>query len=140
MFGKLFNRGSKAIKQLNNKDLFQATMAAGVLVAYADGNCSDTEVDGLLSLLEANPALEAFKPEIPALLNDYCKQMDVSFRAGKHNLMKEIKDCEHDADEGEQILIIALDVADIDGEVTDEEQKVISDIAEALGLNVADYE
>lgn len=140
MFGKLFNRGAKVAKQFNNKDLFEAAVAAGVLVAWADGDFSDSEFDGLLSLLEANPSLQPFKNDIPSLVESYSNQMKVSFRAGKRSLMKQIEDCEGDTDESEQVLILALDVADIDGEVSPEEDKIIKDIAKALGLNPADYE
>ena len=140
MFSKLFNRGTKVVKQLNSKDLFEAAVAAGVLTAWADGEFSDSEFDGLLNLLEANPALEAFKADIPGLVESYSKQMEVSFRAGKRNLMKQVTDCQGDHDESEQVLILALDVADIDGKVSPEEEKVLSDIAQALGLNIKDYE
>lgn len=140
MFGKLFARGTKAAKQLNNKDLFEAAVAAGVLTAWADGDFSDSEFDGLLSLLEANPALSAYKSEIPALVESYSNQMKVSFRAGKRNLMKQVADCDGDQDESEQVLILALDVADIDGEVSPEEKKILTEVASKLGLRLADYE
>jgi tellurite resistance protein TerB len=139
MFGKLFGKGKAAVKQFTNRDLLQGSIAAGVLVAFADGDCSDNEVDTLLTMLEANPALGAFSSEIPAVLEDYCRQMNVSARAGKRNLMKEIRDCTEDKEEAEQILIVALDVADADGEVTPEEQALLENIATSLGLRVADY-
>lgn len=142
MFGKLFSKAKGGLNAFKNRDLFEAACAAGVLVAYADGNCSDKEIDAIEKLLTNNPALANFKGEINKQVGSYCNQMEASARMGKRNLMKEIADCEHSVEEAETILIIALDVADADEDASgdDAEGKVLESIAQTLGLKVSDYE
>ncbi|CAL9960282.1 tellurite resistance [Vibrio phage D518] len=142
MFGKLFGKAKANVNAFTKRDLFEAAVAAGVLVAYADGDCSDNEIDTLENLLQNNPALANFKSEISKQIGNYCNQMEASARMGKRNLMKEIKDCEHNHEEAETILIVALDVADADDDTSadDAEGKVLKAIADELGLKVSDYE
>lgn len=138
MFGKLFNKAKSKVKTFQSKDLAEAAVAAGVLVMYADGDASDNEVDTLLTVLEASPALSEFRAEIPAIFEGYCKLMESSPRLGKRDLMKEIKECACDPEEAETVLIVALDVGDADGN-DPKEEKVLQDIATALKLKLSDY-
>jgi tellurite resistance protein TerB len=138
MFGKFFNKAKNEVAAFKNADLMQAAVAAGVLVAYADGDCSDEEVDTLMNVLGSSPALAPFKDKIAENFEKYSQLMEASKRMGTRDLMKEIEDCKHDDTEAETVLIVALDVADADGD-DPKEAIVLEKIAKALGLKIEDY-
>ena len=63
-----------------------------------------------------------------------------SGRSGRMALYNEIADVEGKEQIGEFIYLAALDVADADNNIDDDEKKVLAKIAERLGLNPADYD
>lgn len=138
MFGKWFNKAKSEVAKVTKRDLMEASVACGVLVMYADGDATDNEVEKLLTVLQTMPSLSEFQSDIPSVFEKYSQLMSKSARMGKLELMKQIRDCEHDKAEAEQILIVGLDVSDADG-LSAEEEDVLKNIATTLGLNIAEY-
>ena len=57
----------------------------------------------------------------------------------KLKLMEEIKDVSASEDEKQQVLIIAIDIAEADGQMDDDERAVLDMIAKEYGLKVDNY-
>lgn len=142
MFGlgnKLKNLGRSA-KKVENRNLLEGIAASVALVMGADGNYSDTEFEQGVNLMQSNDKLSAFKPaEIEEILAKYATKLRGSYRVAKPTLLKEIRECANNEEDAEQILLVAIDIADQEGGIDDKEMAAIRDIAAALGLKADKY-
>ena len=143
MLGKLFGKKAKdlqaQVKKLENKDLAEGLVGACLLVAAADGEIEPEEVENLNKQLNAHPALSGYGSEIGKMVDKFTAMLDAGFLIGKTQIMREIKDCQNDEREAEDIFVAAVTVAAADGEVEPEEVKILTEIGRALGLNPANY-
>ena len=144
LLDKLKGLGAKLVEAAipaDNTDLMEGMVAAGTLVAYADGDCSDDEVQTIQSILNSSTQLSAFGNKPAQYFDACCDKIEASKRMGKMDLMKEIKEvgAAGNEEDSARVLIMGIEVADSDGTIDDDEMKVLSEIAKALGLNLNDY-
>lgn len=126
-----------SVKKLSGrKDFLEAVCAGCALVAAADGEISDDEIKAATKAVTSNPTLTAaFKPgDIDKTIDGMLKRAQ-SGRSGRMGLYKEIDDLAADAEMGEMVYLVALDVAEADGSIGDKEKEVLSNIAKKFGIN-----
>jgi tellurite resistance protein TerB len=118
-------------------DFLEAVCAASALVASADGNVSDDEVDGIIKTIAANAALSAGfnSRQIEQTAEAMIKRAQGG-RMGRNGLMRELEDVAKDADKAEAVAIAALDVAEADGSIGAEEQAMLLKIGAALKIDM----
>ena len=141
MFGfskKLFG-AKKAVKKLENRDLMQAIVGGCLLVAAANGEISKEESAQIDKQIRANKNLEHFGSEITATVNLYTEQLEASFRIGRMNILREIKDIANNPNDAEEVFVNMLAVAEGDGEVYETELKVLREVGNVLGLRLKDF-
>ena len=141
MFGLLKKKLEGGAQRLNgNTDLLEAIAAACALVAAADGDISDQELDTAINAVAANSTLSAAfdARTINAVMDKMLAQANTG-RMGKRSLMKEVEDVAGKPD-SEMVLLIALDIADSDGNIDADERAVLDKIAATLSLKVSDFE
>lgn len=142
MFG-FFKKKKAAVSitlhKVENRDLMEAIVAGSILVAYADGDCSSEELQKLGDVIAANDNLAHFGSEIGKTIDKYSAMYEAGSRLAKVKLMKEIKDVECDEEQKIEAFIIAIEVADADGEIDEKEMAVLKDIGKQLGLNPENY-
>lgn len=142
MFG-LFKKKAAAVKvelhKVENRDLMEAIVAGSILVAYADGDCSPEELQKLSDVIAANDNLAHFGSEIGKTIDKYSSMYEAGSRLAKVKLMKEINDIQADEEQKIEAFIIAIEVADADGEIDDDEMKILKEIGKTLGLNPETY-
>lgn len=142
MLGFLKRKGQDAaanMKKLENKDLMEAIVGGCLLVAYADGDCSDEEILNLDGLIQSNPALSHFGSEITNTINTFEQQLKTGFRVGKLKIMREIKDIKNNPEDAEEVFINMITIAEADGEVDEKETAVLKEVGQALGQRLSDY-
>ncbi|MCK2097724.1 tellurite resistance TerB family protein [Thauera aromatica] len=143
MFGKLFGKkvgAAKAeLKRVENKDLMQAVVGAMVLIAYADGECERSELEKIERLVAANDSLAHFGNEINTTMGRYIEFMEAGPRMGEMKIMREIADVKNDPKEAEEVFVLAITVAEADGEIEPAEIKVLAKIGRELGLRLQDF-
>lgn len=132
---ELANKSVKA----ENKDLMEGMVCAAALIAFADGELEDEEIEKTSTILSNSKALEAFGTEPAQFFDAQCKVLEGSYRMGRVTIMKEIEDCKANKADAEMVLIMAIEVAFADGEMEPEEEKELNAIAAKLGLRLADY-
>ena len=143
MFKKLTERLTGGAKKLSGKtDLLEGIAAMAALVAVADGEIEDSEVESALNALTTHATLgEAFSSaQIEQAFDKQLKRAKGGM-AGKLALKREIEEAKskNAADELEMAFVIAIDVASSDGQIESEEKKVLEDIGKRLGLNLSSY-
>ena len=138
MLGKLFGkRAEAAVQKFSGRtDFLEATCAAAALIAAADGEIEDAEVDATVKAVKANKALaQGFDQQtIDKTIN---AMLDRGGRVGRAGLRKEVMEVSKDAEMAEGVILAALDVAEADGEIGPEEQKVLDSLAKDLGIDLA---
>lgn len=141
MFGALKAKLSGGVNKFSGrKDFLEAVCAACALVAAADGDVSDAEVDQTVKAITSNAALAAaFKGNEIERTADAMLKRAQGGRVGRSGLYKEIEDAANDHDMAETVLLSALDVADHGG-IDANEKEVLSKVAQKLGLNLSSYD
>ncbi|QVW55671.1 hypothetical protein pEaSNUABM9_00088 [Erwinia phage pEa_SNUABM_9] len=134
LFKKRANRAVADIKKFDKRDLAQAVVNAAYLVAYADGELEASEKAKIDQVLRANPVLANFQGELNQIAATITAQLDADIGIGRRAALREIGDVKGDQRECEDVLDVAIAIAKADGEIEPEEEVVLKQIAEALGL------
>lgn len=135
MFKKLLGDASRRFS--GQKDFLEGCCAAAALIASADGNVDEAEANALMETLTNHPVLGTAynSAEIGRVADDMLRR--AKGFTGKAGLYKEITEAgANDADKAETMLLIALDVAHADGEMSDVERQVAEKIAGVLRLDL----
>lgn len=140
---KFFKKKTAAAKvtlhKVENRDLMEAIVAGAVLVAYADGDCSPEELLKLQDIIESNDNLKHFGSEIGTTIDKYSAMYESGKRIAKMKLMKELADVSADEEQKIEAFIIAIEIADADGEIDEQELAVLKEIGKQFGLNPDSY-
>lgn len=147
MFGKLFEKLTGKAQELattalnaSDKDVMEAMMASSAIVAAADGDISDEEISTVSAMIKNSDQLADFQEDAPVVFNKYCAKLQNMGRMGQLDVMKEITDVEFNSDDHKvRVLLMAIEVADADNNIDDDEMKALGKIAKALDLNLSDY-
>ena len=117
----------------------QAIVGGCLLVAAADGSISADESSQIDRQIRSNKNLEHFGGEITATVNRITEQLQAGFLLGKMNVLREIEDIKNNAADAEEVFVNMITVAMSDGEVSEGELKVLTEIGNRLGLRLANY-
>ncbi|MGL5499205.1 MAG: tellurite resistance TerB family protein [Aeromonas sobria] len=139
MFGKKAAAARTEIKKLENRDLMEAVVGGCMLIAFADGECEESELKTIESLLRTSKALEGFGHEVADTMNRFTERLHAGYRVARLEIMREIGDVKGNRAEAEDVLVSMLTIAEADGEIEPEEQKELDAVATTLGLRLADY-
>lgn len=142
-FGKKFGRKVKEvqsdIKKMENRDLLEAIVAGGVLVASADGDISSKELMSLEKIIAANPSLSHFGNEVTKTIQRFKIAMEAGFRSGKLQCLRDISDVKNEPRDVEDVMNLILEIAEASGDIDEKEMKVLNEIAQTLGCSLRDY-
>lgn len=128
------------VGKFEKKDLMEATVGIGVLTMWVSGSAEDAEREKLNKILANTPALSNFGSEVQSTLQRYdtmCK--DMGFMGAKVHIMREIKQCQGDQHEMEDVLVTGLTVALSDGEMGEKEEKLLREVASLFGLRLENF-
>lgn len=140
MFAKLFGKKAEAAVQKfsGRTDFLEAVCASAALVAAADGDIDDKEVLAAAKAVKANKSLAAGfdQQTIDRTINTMLDRAGGG-RMGRAGLRKEIMEVAKDPEMAEAVILTALDVAEVDGEIGEAEQKLIDSLAKDLGIDLS---
>ena len=139
LFKKQANNAKVEIKKVENRDLMQAIVGAMVLIAYADGECEKSELDKIERLIAANDSLAHFGSEITQTMGKYVEFMESGPRLGTMKIMREIADIKNNPKDAEEVFVLAITIAEADGEIEPAEMQVLAKLGRELGLRVQDF-
>lgn len=148
MLGKFFGKKAAATKanlhKVQNRDRMEAivagsVMAGSVMVAFADGNCSDDELAKLESLINSNENLKHFGGEINDQIARFTGMFDAGPRMGKMKAMRELDDIKASQEEKEEAFVMMLEIAEGDGEIDEKELAILKEVGNKFGIRLADF-
>jgi tellurite resistance protein len=144
-FKKAFTAGAKevAAEYGENKDFLEAVLAASALVAAADGDIEEAERRKVISVVTNHAQLAKLYPQ-----NVVESTADAMFKrakdsSGRQQLARELDDVKsrpNGSQMAEDAYLIALDIANADGQIEDEEAVVLSKIAARLNVDTSKFD
>lgn len=148
MFGVLkraFSAGATEVKAEygENKDFLEAVLAAVALVAAADGDIEESERRKAVSIVTNHQTLGKLYKQ-----NDIETVAELMFKrakdvSGRQQLARELDDIKTRANGlsmAEDVYLIALDIANADGEIEPQEDVVLKKIAARLGVDPGKFD
>lgn len=144
-FKKAFGAAGKEIKAEygQNKDFLEAVCAGCALVAAADGDIEESEKRKVVSIITNHAKLgKLYQQSVIEQTADmmFKRAKDVS---GRNQLARELDDIKgrpDGAEMAEDVYLIALDIANADGELEPQEEAVLKKIAARLGVDAGKFE
>lgn len=148
MFGvlkKALGAGARevAAEYSENKDFLEAVCAGVALVAAADGDIEDTERHKAVKIVSAHATLSKLYKQ-----SDIEQTLDTMLRrakeaSGRQQLARELDDIKgrpNGAQMAEDVYLIAVDIANADGEMEPEEEVVLKKLAARLGVDTSRFD
>lgn len=137
MFAKLKEKLTGSVNRFAGKtDFLEAVCAAAALVAAADGEIEDSEVEKTIKIITSNPDLSgAFSSRQIEQTAEAMLRRTQAGRTGRLGLYKEIEDIAKDGEMAETVFVTALDVSEADGEMEPQERDVLRKIAGLLRVD-----
>lgn len=126
-----------------NKDYLEAVCAAAALVAAADGEIEDGEKFKLAKLITGHATLGKLYQQnvIEQTANEmFARAKDSSGRQQLARELDDIKGRENGAQMAEDVYLMAVDIANADGELEPAEVDVLKKIAGRLGVDPSKFE
>lgn len=147
LFGLFRKKASKAavemaenMKKMENRDLLQAFVGGGLLIASAnDQKISPEEVATLEKMINASPAMSHFGSEISATIGRVMAQFDAGYAYGKMQVLREITDVKSSEEEKTEVIVGMIVMAAKDDGIDEKELAVIDEIARSLGVQYKQY-
>lgn len=136
----IFSKLSKSANRKVNKDVLEAAAAAGLLVAASEGGISKDEINGVKNALAAHPKIDGVfsKRDVDSVVSKYASILEDNFRVGRTQMLREIEDVAENANDAEDVLVLAISIAEKDGDVGEKEMKTLTDIANRLSIKLDD--
>ena len=138
-FGKNAAKAKMELAKVEKRDLMEAIVAGSILVAYADGECEEEELDKMEQIIAALPELRHFGSEISETMGRFHTILESGFRLGKLKVMKELEDIKASDDDKLLTFNVILTIAEADGEVEEAEARVLKEVGQKLGINLREY-
>ena len=137
ILSNLVAQGKKTVASYNGDTVFlAAATSAAANVIYADGRVEDSELDAAISGMAANPILSASYSA--SKIEDALSQAlaRAKTRAGRMENRRFIEAVATRAIEMRQdVFLIGADVADADGNMGDDERRVLDEVAKILSVD-----
>lgn len=138
MFGKFAGKLFRSAKKIENRDLMEAIVGGGLLVAAADGTIDKDELAKLEKLISGNEDLKHFGPEVGKTIRRFTELLEGDFLVGRSKIMREIRDIQGNDEHVEDVVLNILAIAKSDGSIEPEERKVIDEVARELGYRLSE--
>lgn len=147
LFGFLKSKGSEAANaaktgaiRLENKDLVEAVVFGSVMMAHADGELEDSELENLQKQLEGNDIFAGFpQAELGKMIDKACGYFKMGAIMGNKKCTDELKDVKNNPKHADEVMTAVLTIAFADGEFEEAEKKCAEKIAGILNVRLKDY-
>lgn len=140
MFGmKKLAAALGSLNKSEHRPLMLAIVAGGVLVAAADGNIEDTELNTLSAVIANNATLKVFGGEATDAMNGFIRTITAAPTSGKLEVLRAIEAVRSDRKDAQTVMAAIIDVAS-QGGIEAAERAVLTRIANVLGQSLSDFD
>ena len=126
-------------ERIRGGQFLDAVMAAGALVANADGEVSLPELLSRDAVLERVDALQAFDSSVAVRsFESFVADIAADPKAGSERALAAVSRFGNDAEAAQVLLRAAVAIAKADAQFSTEEQRTVARLCEALGMEEMD--
>lgn len=138
---ELQNQLVTQVKQYQNKNFADATMAVCALVAAADGTIDATERKRTASFISSNDTLAVFDvSQLQQTFNTYCDKLVKDFDFGKIDLLQVVTKLKKTPPQARAAVQVAVIIAGADGNFDADEKAVIREICHSLDIDPKEFD
>lgn len=138
--GSAMTEASNKIVRMENKDLVEAVVYGCVMMAHADGELEDSELENLHKQLDANEIFDGFpKQELGKMIDRGVAFFEIGTLMGNKKCLKEIAEVAKNPAWADEVMMAVMTIAAADGDVEPGELKVAEQISKTLGLKLSEY-
>ena len=135
------DRIKSEVSKYKNKEFMEATVAGCAMVAAADGSISSEEKQKMAAFIQRSDELSVFDmAEVIKVFNKVAEGYEFDGAIGKIEAMKMIGKLRGKEDAARTMVRVCCAIGAADGDFDADEQKVVRDICNELGLNPADFD
>ncbi|MCP3943832.1 MAG: tellurite resistance TerB family protein [Desulfobacteraceae bacterium] len=129
------------VKQYQNKNFADATMAVCALVAAADGNIDANERKKTASFISTNDTLAVFEvSQLQKTFNDFCDKLTNDFDFGKIDLLQVISKLKKTQPQARAAIQVGVIIGKADGDFDEDEKNVVREICRSLGVDPVEFD
>jgi tellurite resistance protein TerB len=129
------------VKQFQNKNFADATMAVCALVSAADGTIDTTERKKTAAFINSNDMLAVFDvSQLQQSFNTYCDKLVKDFDFGKIDLLQIVAKLKKTPPQARAAIQVAVLIAGADGNFDDNEKNVIREICRSLDIDPKEFD
>ena len=129
------------VKQYQNKNFADATMAVCALVAAADGSIDANERKKTASFISSNDTLAIFEvSQLQKTFNDFCDKLTTDFDFGKIDLLQVIAKLKKSPPQARAAIQVGIIIGNADGVFDDDEKQVVREICRSLGIDPSEFD
>ncbi|MBW7454535.1 tellurite resistance TerB family protein [Paenibacillus sepulcri] len=128
------------VKKFKNKDFMDAVAAGCAVVAYADGKVDVEEKNKMAGYINLSQELKVFNmADVIDRFNFYVNNFEFSAEIGKQEALKAIAKFKSKPEVGRVIVGVCSAIGAADGDFDLQEQAVVRDICNVLGLSPSEF-
>lgn len=136
----LFNKFRANFSNLFNKDFLKAISSACALVAYADGEVTESEKEKMKQYMTLNPDLKNYSfSEVAENFQLACNSIEFDQNIGRMEANKQIDKIKSDYEQCQKLIAVCIAIGKSDGFMDKAELGVIENIARRLNVNMRDF-
>jgi tellurite resistance protein TerB len=129
------------VKQFQNKNFADATMAVCALVSAADGTIDTTERKKTAAFISSNDMLAVFDvSQLQQSFNTYCDKLVKDFDFGKIDLLQIVAKLKKTPPQARAAIQVAVLIAGSDGNFDNNEKNVIKEICRSLDIDPKEFD
>lgn len=126
--------------ELRGNAFRDAAVAICALVTAADGHVDPAEREGLRAFVATDPVMSEFAPQdLEAMFDAHLNRLAADFAAGRDAALTEIAKVRNRPVEATAVIHLGEVIGRIDGEFVAEEQAVVRDAIDVLGLDPSEF-
>lgn len=129
------------VKQYQNKNFADATMAVCALVAAADGTIDASERKKTAAFISSNDTLAVFDvSQLQSTFNTYCDKLVKDYDFGKIDLLQVVAKLKKTPPQARAAIQVAVIIAGADGNFDADEKGIIKEICHSLDIDPAEFD
>lgn len=129
------------VKQYQNKNFADATMAICALVAAADGTIDADERRKTAGFISSNDTLAVFEvSQLQKTFNDFCDKLTKDFDFGKIDLLQVVSKLKKSPSQARAAVQVGIIIGNADGVFDNDEKQIVREICRSLGIDLAEFD
>lgn len=129
------------VKKIQNRDFMEAVAAACAMVASVDGLVRPEEAAKVVDYAQIDDTLAVFDSfEVMETFEGYVRSFEFNYSVGRQKAFAAIRKLAGRREQARLLVLVAMAVADADGEFDNQQRLAVRDICRVAGLSLKEFD